>query len=73
MKPRHWALKFERLFRKLLADLKELHAQSTQYPFLSALEEPITVLQELAGKNTRYYFQNCPSGNKTAGYERKHH
>ena len=43
-------------FQEMLADLRELYAQVHQYPFLAGLEAPLHRIQELAGKEYAYYF-----------------
>jgi hypothetical protein len=44
----------------MLANLRELHAQTHEYPFLNALEQPINALQELTGKDYAFYFEELP-------------
>jgi hypothetical protein len=44
----------------MLANLRELHAQAHEYPFLNALEQPINALQELTGKDYAFYFEELP-------------
>jgi hypothetical protein len=42
-------------FRDLLNELENLAAQARRYPFLTALEEPIQKIEQLAGKPYTYY------------------
>jgi hypothetical protein len=44
----------------MLANLRELHVQVHEYPFLSVLEKPIHALQELTGKDYAFYFEELP-------------
>jgi hypothetical protein len=47
-------------FRDVLSDLREFHAQSRQYPFLSVLNEPINTINELIGRDYTYFFEDLP-------------
>lgn len=47
-------------FRATLAELRELAAQRGLYPFLSALDQPVQTISELAGKDYGYYFKELP-------------
>ena len=47
-------------FQDMLLSLKELHAQVSQYPFLSALDAPIKLVQEFSGKEYGFYFAELP-------------
>jgi len=47
-------------FRDVLSDLRELHAQSRQYPFLSVLNESINTINELIGKDYTYFLEELP-------------
>ena len=47
-------------FQELLANLRELYAQVRQYPFLSALDQPIQAIQEISGKDYSFYFEESP-------------
>jgi hypothetical protein len=47
-------------FQDLLGSLRELHAQVHEYPFLSALDKPITTIQEFNGKDYAFYFAELP-------------
>jgi len=42
-------------FRELLRDLEPLATQTSQYPFLAALKEPINCIKELAGQPYTFY------------------
>lgn len=44
----------------MLLNLKELHAQLSQYPFLAALDAPLQLVQEFSGKDYGYYFAELP-------------
>lgn len=46
--------------QEMLINLKELHAQVSQYPFLATLDAPIKVVQEFSGKEYGYYFTELP-------------
>lgn len=46
--------------QEMIGSLRELHAQVHEYPFLSILEAPIKVLQELNGKDYAFYFSELP-------------
>jgi len=50
------------MFRNCETELKTLAAQKAQYPFLSALEEPISTIGELSGKDYSYFIQTLPEG-----------
>lgn len=52
-------------FQQTLSDLRELHSQISQYPFLSELDQPIKVIQELAGKDYSFYFTELPKQENT--------
>ncbi len=47
-------------FRELLNTLESLAAQVTHYPFLAVLNEPISQLRELAGKEYSFYLTDLP-------------
>ncbi len=47
-------------FQEMLANLKEVHAQVNQYPFLAALDAPIQTVQEFSGKEYAIYFTELP-------------
>jgi len=47
-------------FQEMLVNLKELHAQVHEYPFLAALERPIQSVQEFSGKEYGFYFSELP-------------
>jgi hypothetical protein len=47
-------------FQEMLLNLKELHAQVSQYPFLVALEAPIQIVPEFSGKEYGFYFAELP-------------
>ena len=47
-------------FREVLGELRELAVQSKQYPFLSALDEPIKAFNDLLGKDYTYFFKELP-------------
>lgn len=47
-------------FQALLSELKELHAQVGQYPFLSILDAPLKVVQDFSGKEYAAYFAELP-------------
>jgi len=58
--PRALGLEIREAFQAMLNNLRELHAQVHEYPFLSALENPIQVLQEWSGKDYAFYFAELP-------------
>lgn len=47
-------------FQEMLLNLKELHAQVSQYSFLATLDAPIKVVQEFSGKEYGFYFVELP-------------
>lgn len=47
-------------FQEIFGNLRELHAQVRDYPFLAALEAPIKTVQEFVGKEYGYYFAELP-------------
>ncbi len=47
-------------FRDFLGDIKALAAQKTQYPFLSALDDPIKTINEIIGKDYTYFLEELP-------------
>ena len=51
--------------QEMLFNLKEIHAQVRQYAFLSALDQPIKTIQELAGKDYAFYFAELPKQEDT--------
>ena len=44
----------------LLAELDALTADAKRYPFLTALNEPMAALREIAGKHYEYYLDDLP-------------
>jgi len=48
-------------FRDFIGELKELHAQRSQYPFLSALEKLIESITDLIGKDYTYFLEEIPN------------
>ena len=47
--------------RVLLGELRELHAQREQYPFLAVLEEPIQTVESVIPQNYTYFLEELPS------------
>jgi hypothetical protein len=47
-------------FRDCLGQLREMAALSGQYPFLSALREPMAAINALIGKNYTYFLEEFP-------------
>lgn len=47
-------------FQELFDNLRILHAQAHEYPFLVALDQPIKLIQELTGKDYAFYFTELP-------------
>ena len=52
-------------FKDFLGDLKALVAQRGQYPFLSALDEPIEKINEIIGKDYTYFLEELPNQEDT--------
>jgi len=46
--------------QEMLGNLRELHAQVHEYPFLATLEKPIAAIQEFNGKDYAFYFAELP-------------
>lgn len=47
-------------FQDMFDNLRILHAQVHEYPFLIALDQPIKLIQELTGKDYAFYFTELP-------------
>ena len=47
-------------FRELLGDLRTLHAQMRQYPFLAALQNPIEAIADLVAKDYTFFLEQLP-------------
>jgi len=48
-------------FRDFIGELKELYAQKSQYPFLSAMESLVESITDLIGKDYTYFLEEIPN------------